>query len=205
MRTGQAKEQWLFPRGCLLWACFLPAPRKSLCLCSREDGLRMVFLTPQAHCLLRHSQQFYFTQTDDNSVCSLTCVDSWVLTKPKHYYKSISPKETEYRGKAHLLSKAGQLPYNHFRVWFNIHYYPRTWKFWLMLQNLLVYACLGKVLQGMLYFLWWTWCCPSLEALSQSPNSWTSGKHMCLFPFTVKNMSLWLLSWPPWLKRFLSL
>lgn len=31
-----------------------------------------------------------------------------------------------------------------------------------------------------------------LEALSQSPNRWISGKQMCLLAFTVKNMSLWL-------------
>lgn len=120
----------------------------------RRAGLRRVFLTPQARCRLRRSQQLCFTQADDNSVWSLTCVDSSVLTKPKHCYKSISPKQTEYREKAHLLSKAGQLPYNHFRVWFNIHDSPRRWQFWIVLQSSLACACLGKVLQGMLYFLW---------------------------------------------------
>lgn len=58
----------------------------------RQTGLRRVFLAPQARCWLRRNQQFCFTQTDDNSVCSLTCVDSSVLTKPKHHYKSMSPK-----------------------------------------------------------------------------------------------------------------
>lgn len=119
----------------------------------RWAGLRRVFLTFQARCWLRCSQQFCFMQTDDNSVCSLTCVDSSILTKPKHCDKSISPKKIEYRAKAHLLTKAGQVPYNHFRVWLNIHDYPRRWQLWLMLQSSLACACLGKVLRGMLYFL----------------------------------------------------
>lgn len=93
-------------------------------------------------------------QTDDNSVCSLTCVDSLVLTKSKHCYKSISPKGTEYRGNAHLLSKLRQLTSSHFRVWFNIHECPRRWQFWLMLKSSLASTCLGKVLPEMLYSLW---------------------------------------------------
>lgn len=193
-RTGQVKEQWLFPRKC--WAWFVPAPREPLCLCFREDGLgwergsdcpgslrvstewtilsqanRWQFSSPTDLCWLLNTnktkplQQIHFTQRDSIQRESSFYLATW--------------------GNFHIIILELDLIFMTLPEGGNFDFCYRV-----------ACACLGKVFWEMLYFLEMKavgkWCSLSLEALLQSPNTWISGKHLCLFAFRTKNMSLWL-------------
>lgn len=153
----------------------------------RWAGLRRYFLSPRC-AILFHADSWQFSLLTD-----LCCL---FITNKTH----ITPK-SEYRRKAHLLGKAEQLPYNHFRVCFNCRY-PRRGQFWIMLHSSPACVCFGEVLWGMLSLfgeqgcgehaaahLWWHYHSSPMDGRR-------SRKHVCLFPIRVRNMSLCLLSQP---------
>lgn len=190
--VGQAKEQWLLQGRCLQGS---HSTQRAPLLCRRAwAGLRTWFWLPR---LLGAEHRV------NNSVPGrqMTIQSAhWPVLTPQHQQNQTTatngfhPKRLHTEGKLISLSKEEQLPYIHFRAWFHIHDCSRKWQFWLMLENCLCLLRNGPLRDAA--FLvgegWGDWCCLSLEALPQSPNRWISGKHLYLFAFTTKNMSLWL-------------
>lgn len=67
----------------------------------------------------------------------------WPVLTPQHQQNQTTatnlfhPKRLNTEGKLILLGKAGKLPWNHFRAWFDIHDCSRSWQFWLLLLSFL--------------------------------------------------------------------